>query len=658
MRFLWLTSLTEQELARFWTAQRRLANIRDLMCGIVGIVRNDGKPVDEQLLTRMCNAIRHRGPDDDGFYLNGSVGLGMRRLAIIDLKGGAQPIHNQDRSSWIVFNGEIYNYLELRAKLEKLGHTFYTNSDTEAIVHAYDQFGADCPKHLRGMFAFAIWNERTQELFLARDRIGKKPLLYAHVNGELIFGSEFSALLLHPDVSREVQPEALDYYLSFMCIPAPLTAYRAIRKLEPGHWLRWRNGQIESQRYWQPDFTKKVAIDEEEAGERTVEILREAVRVRLMSEVPLGAFLSGGIDSSSVVALMSQESSERVKTFSIGFEEQDFSELHHARRIAEHVGADHHEFIVRPDAVEVLPMLVEHYGEPYADSSAVPTYYVARETRKHVTVALNGDGGDESFAGYERYIAMGLTERYRRVPSFLRESVIKETVNMIPSSPMKRSRVKSAKRLLEVVSLPRVERYTHWMSVFNEQTKQPLYSDFFRQQTQDADATGLLAEWFKRANGIGVVDAMLLTDQMTYLPNDLLVKVDIATMAVSLEARSPFLDHHVIEFAASLPQNLKLRRLTSKYLLKKVLRKLLPSENLNRRKMGFGVPIGHWFRGKMQPFLREVVLSEKALRRGLFKPEAVRQLVELHTRGERDYSHQLWTLLMLELWFNRFIDSH
>jgi asparagine synthase (glutamine-hydrolysing) len=580
----------------------------------------------------------------------------MRRLAIIDLKSGAQPIHNQDRSSWIVFNGEIYNYLELREKLEKLGHTFYTNSDTEAIVHAYDQFGIDCPKHLRGMFAFAIWNERSQELFLARDRVGKKPLLYAEVNGQLIFASEFSALLLHPDVSRDIQPEALDYYLSFMCIPAPLTAYRAIRKLEPGHWLRWRKGQIELQRYWQPDFTKKVDLSEEEAGERTVEILRDAVRVRLMSEVPLGAFLSGGIDSSAVVALMSQESSERVKTFSIGFDEQDFSELHHARRIAEHVGADHHEFIVRPDALEVLPTLVEHYGEPYADSSAVPTYYVAKETRKHVTVALNGDGGDESFAGYERYIAMGLTEKYRRVPSFLRESVIKETVNLIPSSPTKRSRVRSAKRLLDAVALPRVDRYTRWVSVFNEQTKQPLYSDFFRAQTQAADATGVLAEWFKRANGIGVLDAMLLTDQMTYLPNDLLVKVDIATMAVSLEARSPFLDHHVIEFAASLPQDLKLRRLTSKYLLKKVLRKLLPSENLNRRKMGFGVPVGHWFRGKMQPFLREVLLSEKALRRGLFKPEAVRQLIELHTRGERDYSQQLWTLLMLELWFNRFID--
>ncbi len=626
------------------------------MCGIVGIVRNDGKPVDEELLARMNQAIRHRGPDEDGFYVNGSVGMAMRRLAIIDLKSGQQPIHNRDRSAWIVFNGEIYNYLELREKLEKLGHTFYTNSDTEAIVHAYDQFGPDCVKYLRGMFAFAIWNEKTQELFLARDRVGKKPLLYAEVNNQLIFGSEFSALLLHPDISREIEPEALDYYLSFMCIPAPLTAYRAIRKLEPGHWLRWRDGKSERQRYWQPDFTKKIKIDEEEAGERTLEILRDAVRVRLMSEVPLGAFLSGGIDSSAVVALMSQESSERVKTFSIGFEEQDFSELHHARRVAEHVGAEHHEFIVRPDAVEVLPTLVEHYGEPYADSSAVPTYYVAKETRKHVTVALNGDGGDESFAGYERYIAMGITEIYRRVPSLLRESVIRQAVNLLPTPATGRSKVKSAQRLLEVVSLPRAGRYMHWMTVFNERTKQPLYSDFFREQTQQANARGVLEEWFKYANGIGVVDALLLTDQMTYLPNDLLVKVDIATMAVSLEARSPFLDHHLIEFAASLPENLKARRLTTKYLLKKVLRKLLPSENLNRRKMGFGVPIGHWFRGQMQPFLREVVLSDKALRRGLFKPEAVRELVELHTRGERDHSHQLWTLLMLELWFNRFID--
>jgi asparagine synthase (glutamine-hydrolysing) len=626
------------------------------MCGIVGIVRSDKSDVDQALLARMCAAIRHRGPDEDGFYVNGAVGLGMRRLAIIDLKSGQQPIHNRDRTAWIVFNGEIYNYRELREQLEKLGHTFYTNSDTEAIVHAYDQYGADCPKHLRGMFAFAIWDERTEELFLARDRVGKKPLLYADVNGQFIFGSEFSALLLHPGISKEVDTEAINHYLSFMCVPAPLTAYRAIRKLEPGHSLRWRKGEIKIERYWQPDFSKKVDLSEQEAGERAIAILRDAVKVRLMSEVPLGAFLSGGIDSSAVVALMSEESSTPVKTFSIGFEEQDFSELHHARRVAEHVGADHHEFIVRPDALEVLPILVEHYGEPYADSSAIPTYYVARETRKYVTVALNGDGGDESFAGYERYAAMRLAERYRRIPAVLRETVMRQAIELMPSSPTKRSRIRDVKRFIEAASLPKVERYLRWVSTFDARAKQDLYSEEFARQTESASAANLLNPWFARANGSGIVDAALLTDIMTYLPNDLLVKVDIATMANSLEARSPFLDHHVMEFAASLPEKFKLRGLTTKYLLKKILKQLLPAENLDRRKMGFGIPIGHWFRGELQPFLRETLLREASLQRGLFKPEAVKQLVELHTRGERDYSHQLWTLLMLELWFQRFID--
>lgn len=626
------------------------------MCGIVGIVNGESKRVDEALLGRMCNAIRHRGPDDDGFYVNGAVGLGMRRLAIIDLVSGQQPIHNQNRTAWIVFNGEIYNYLELRAQLEDLGHTFYTNSDTEAIIHAYDQYGADCPKHLRGMFAFAIWDERTEELFLARDRVGKKPLLYAQLNGGLVFGSEFSALLLHPDISRDVDSEALHHYLSFMCVPAPLTAYRAIRKLEPGHSLRWRKGEIKLERYWQPDFSHKLDISEEEAGERALEILRDAVRVRLMSEVPLGAFLSGGIDSSAVVALMSEASSEPVKTFSIGFEEQDFSELHHARRIAEHVGADHHEFIVRPDAMEVLPLLVEHYGEPYADSSAIPTYYVARETRQHVTVALNGDGGDESFAGYERYAAMQLAERYHRLPASLRKLAIQPAIGLLPSSETSRSRIRDAKRFIQAASLPKRERYLRWVSVFDAAAKQDLYSADFQRETANVHPSEILDPWFAHANGSGIVDAALLTDIMTYLPNDLLVKVDIATMAVSLEARSPFLDHHVIEFAASLPEKFKLRGLTTKYLLKRVLKKLLPAENLERRKMGFGVPIGHWFRGQMQPFLRETLLSQKALGRRLFKPESVKQMIQLHTSGERDYAHQLWTLLMLELWFEQFID--
>ncbi|HVG29053.1 MAG TPA: asparagine synthase (glutamine-hydrolyzing) [Pyrinomonadaceae bacterium] len=629
------------------------------MCGIVGIVRRGGRTVDGGVLASMCDAIRHRGPDDDGFYLKDSVGLAMRRLSIIDLAGGKQPIANEDETAWIVFNGEIYNYLELRAKLEKLGHRFRTDSDTEAIVHAYEQYGADCPKHLRGMFAFAIWDERAGELFLARDRVGKKPLLYALAPaGDLVFGSEFRALLRHPQVGRDVDYEAIHHYLSFMCVPAPLTAFAAIRKLEPGHTLRYtREGEIKIERYWEPNFNRKEKWTEEEAGERAVGVLREAVRVRLMSEVPLGAFLSGGIDSSAVVALMSEESSAPVKTFSIGFEEQDFSELHHARRVAERVGADHHEFIVRPDAMEVLPTLVEHYGEPYADSSAIPTYYVSRETRRHVTVALNGDGGDECFAGYERYAAMQLAETYRRVPAPLREGLIRQLVELMPSSELRRSRVRDVKRFARAASLPAVERYLRWVSVFDSEAKDSLYADEFRARMRPHRAADFIAPWFARANGAGVVDAALLADTMTYLPNDLLVKVDIASMANSLEARSPFLDHHVIEFAASLPAGLKLRGRTTKYLLKKVLRKLVPVENLERRKQGFGVPIGHWFRGEMKGFLQETLLSEKHLRRGLFRPEAVRRLVADHVAGRADHSHRLWTLLMLELWFDRFIDS-
>jgi asparagine synthase (glutamine-hydrolysing) len=626
------------------------------MCGIVGIVHSGETHVDRDLVTRMCEAIRHRGPDEDGFYFKGGTGLGMRRLAIIDLKGGQQPIHNQDQSAWIVFNGEIYNYRELRKQLEDLGHKFYTDSDTEAIVHAYDQYGSDCPKHLRGMFAFAIWDEARQELFLARDRVGKKPLLYAQLNDQLVFGSEFSALLLHPDIGRDIDFAGLHYYLSFLCVPAPHTAYRAIRKLEPGHWLRWRKGQIEIERYWQPDFSRKTNLTEEEAGERAVEILRDAVRVRLMSEVPLGAFLSGGIDSSAVVALMSQESSEPVKTFSIGFEEQDFSELHHARRVAQHVGADHHEFIVRPDAMEVLPTLIEHYGEPYADSSAIPTYYVSRETRRYVTVALNGDGGDECFAGYERYVAMNLAEKYHRLPGLFRKGVIENAMRLLPASERRGDPVARAQRFARAASLPKVQRYLRWVSVFDEAAKTDLYSRAFREETRTLNEASILEPWFAKANGSGIVDALLLTDTMTYLPNDLLVKVDIASMAVSLEARSPFLDHHLIEFAASLPEKMKLRGLTTKYLLKNVLKKILPSENLTRRKMGFGVPIGHWFRGSMRGFLQETLLSEKSLARDLFNRASVKRMVEEHVNGRKNYEHQLWTLLMLELWFQRFID--
>ena len=627
------------------------------MCGITGIVRRDGAPVDRDLLAKMNAAIHHRGPDEDGFYLSDGVGLAMRRLAIIDLKSGQQPIHNADKTRWIVFNGEIYNYRELRKELEGRGHRFYTDSDTEAIVHAYDEYGVDCPKYLRGMFAFAIWDERDKSLFLARDRVGKKPLLYAQAGGDFIFGSEFMALLEHPQLSRDVNYEAIHHYLSFICVPAPLTAFRSISKLEPGHWLLWKNGEIKLERYWQIDFSKKIAISEAEAGERVVELLREAVRIRLMSEVPLGAFLSGGIDSSAVVALMAQESSEKVKTFSVGFEEQDFSELHHARRVAEHVGTEHYEFIVKPDAMEILPTLVEHYGEPYADSSAIPSYYVSRETRKHVTVALNGDGGDECFAGYQRYAAMNLAQRYvKLLPAAIRNNVIRNVSNALPQAQSRKNPVRKAQRFLRAASLSPVQRYLMWISAFDEQAKLNLYSADFRHTTASFSTIGFIEPWFAKANGAGIVDASLLTDTMTYLPNDLLVKMDIASMAVSLEARSPFLDHHLMEFAATLPEHLKLRGMTTKYLLKQVLKKFVPEENLTRAKMGFGVPIGHWFRGRLQTFLRETLLSEKALSRGLFDREQVRRIIDQHVERKDDHALRLWSLLMLELWFERFID--
>ncbi|MBP6004834.1 MAG: asparagine synthase (glutamine-hydrolyzing) [Pyrinomonadaceae bacterium] len=627
------------------------------MCGIVGFVNNGGRAAEREVLEAMNRAIIHRGPDEDGYYLHENVALAMRRLSIIDLASGKQPIHNADRTKWIVFNGEIYNYRELREGLEARGHTFYTRSDTEAIIHLYDEYGEGCLEHLRGMFAFAIWDETDRSLFAARDRVGKKPLLYAHqANGDLIFGSEFQAVLKHPSVTREVDYGAIDSYLSYLCVPAPETAFKQIRKLEPGHWLRWKDDRVETRRYWLPDFSKKIRITEAEAIDETTRLLRESTSLRMISEVPLGAFLSGGVDSSIVVALMAQESASPVKTFSIGFEEQDFSELKYARRVAAHVGAEYNEFIVRPDAMEVLPTLVDHYGEPYADSSAVPTYYVAKETRQHVTVALNGDGGDESFAGYERYMAMEVAELYKRIPRFLRSSLIEGPINLLPTSEIKKTRIRDVQRFLISANESRKDRYARWMSAVKPAAKPALYTQEMNARVNGHDAAAVLNDWFDRAQDLGLLDATLLTDQMTYLPNDLLVKVDIATMANSLEARSPFLDHKVIEFAASLPESLKMNRFRPKYLLKKVAARLVPPEVVYRRKMGFGVPIGHWFRGEMKDFVRDVLLSPASLNRGIFKPETVEMYIDQHIRGEVDHATPIWTLLMLELWFQRFID--
>jgi asparagine synthase (glutamine-hydrolysing) len=627
------------------------------MCGIVGFVNAGKSAVELNILENMNSAIIHRGPDQDGFFVKDYVGLAMRRLSIIDLASGKQPIHSQDKSKWIVFNGEIYNYQELRKNLEEKGIVFYTNSDTEAIVNLYQLYRADCVQHLRGMFAFAIWDESEQSLFIARDRVGKKPLLYSQQpNGDLIFGSEIQALLKHPNISREVNYEAIDLYLSYLCVPAPHTAFKQIRKLEPAHWLLWKNGEIKTQRYWLPDFSNKIKISEEDAIEETTRILRESVKLRMISEVPLGAFLSGGVDSSLIVALMAEQSSTPVKTFSIGFEEEDYSEQKYARRVAEHIGAEHHEFMVRPNALEVLPTIIKHYGEPFSDTSATPTYYVAKETRKYVTVALNGDGGDESFVGYERYAAMRIAERYHKLPQFLRTKFIEKILPLIPTSELKRSRLRDMKRFLRVASQPKIERYSNWITGFGNNLKADFYTDEFKKTVNQSNAIDIISPWFNQQKGIGITDEVMFVDILTYLPNDLLVKVDIASMAVSLEARSPFLDHKLIEFAASLPDNLKMKGLTTKSLLKKIAAKFVPADVIYRPKRGFGMPVNHWFRGDLSEYLQDTLLSEKSFKRNIFKPHILTNFVNEHIKGERDHGANLWTLFMLELWFQEFVD--
>ena len=604
----------------------------------------------------MNDCIIHRGPDEEGLWVRGPVGLAMRRLAIIDLKCGQQPLCNEDETVWIVFNGEIYNFPELRTELEAKGHHFRTHSDTETIVHAFEEWGEDCPKHLRGMFAFAIYDLKTQTLFLARDRVGKKPLLYTQANGQFLFASEFAALLCCPGVSRQPNLRAIEHFLTTSCIPAPLTGFEGIHKLPPAHSMTVKNGEISIKRYWslEPFFepSRKLKISEADATQELLHRLEEAVRIRLMSEVPLGAFLSGGIDSSAIVAIMSRLSSSPVKTFSIGFGESDYSEVEHARRVAERYGTDHTEIIVEPDALEILPLLVRHYGEPYADSSAVPTFYVAQATRKHVTVALNGDGGDEVFGGYERYRAMQMTGK---VPDPLLRLGAK-TASLIPASNDFRSKRARARRLLEAASLPTAQRYLRWVSAFNFAQRDALFTPEFKQATGFPNVIHPVERWMGESAGLDTLDRCLLTDTMTYLPDDLLVKVDITTMANSLEARSPFLDHPLMEWAATLPPGLKIQGDSTKHILRRALAQLVPIENMARPKMGFGMPVGRWFQGPLKELLCDTLLGERANARGYFRPEAVQTLVQDHLSDKADHTHRLWALLMLELWHHEFVD--
>jgi len=635
------------------------------MCGITGGVWTDpAKALEAVTLERMTDALRHRGPDDAGRYVSEfrirppyeplpGVALGFRRLSIIDVAGGHQPMANEDQSVWVVFNGEIYNFETLRRRLEGAGHTFRTRCDTETIVHLYEDEGLDAFRHLNGMFAIAVWDANQRRLCLARDRIGQKPLVYRHETGRLLFASELKSLLQVSGVPRDVDPAAVDEYLTYQYIPHPNTIFRGIRKLPPGHLAVYQDDRLEVRPYWQPNWGFERNITEAVASEQLRELLDSSVRMRMRSDVPLGAFLSGGVDSSLIVALMQEHSPQPVKTYSIGFPVKEYDETAFARQVAAHLGTDHHEFEVTPDAVEILPELAWSYDEPFADSSAVPTWYVSRMTREQVTVALSGDGGDELFAGYPRYRAVWLSSRLDGFDA-LRRVLAAPGWQRLPGSRQK-SVLRRFKRFSEFLGKSPPRRYVEWIAIFNEKRRAAIYSDAFLDRL-DSDPFEFLGRAWSLAAGRDPVTAASLADVTTYLPCDLMTKVDIASMANSLEVRQPFLDYRLVEFAASLPVALKFRWGRGKRLLRRAFGKRLPADIWRRKKMGFGVPIDHWFRHELREMTHDVLLDATARSRAYFRPEAIADLVAQHESGRSDQAYRLWALLVFELWLRRWCD--
>jgi len=631
------------------------------MCAICGIVNKKDR-VDEKLLRKMTDIMDYRGPDESGFLLTETVGLGHRRLKIIDLLTGRQPFSNEDNTVFLICNGEVYNFKELRKPLEEKGHRFKSNSDNEVILHLYEEKGVDCLNELRGMFAFAIWDERSKKLFLARDRIGKKPLVYCEIPEGIIFASEIKSLLLHPSVKKEIDPFALDLFLTYQAVPAPYTIFKGIRKIPSAHYLIWDEGEIKDiVRYWDMDLTDKIRQKSEyEYTELLWSKLVEATKIRMIADVPLGAFLSGGIDSSTVVGIMSSLSRTPVKTFSIGFDRKDFDELKYAKIVADRFSTEHHEFIVKPDIIEVLPQLVWHYNEPFGDSSMVPTYYVARETKKYVTVALNGDGGDENLAGYTRYWQMLLMKKIHYGMNITPHSIKKwimdallEGYQKYPDSTFFRiwKWMDDAERYGDAYA------YGRRLTSFSPEYKNEIYSDLFKAELKNTDAFSPIKHLWDKSGPVHLLEKMIYTDFHLYLADVLTVKMDIASMSNSLETRSPFLDHKFVETIASFPAELKLKRWTPKYILKKKLQGFLPEEILQREKMGFGLPIGEWFRNDLKDYLSSYLLSDSFGNRGFFKSEAVKDMVEQHIYGGKNHTSRLWNLLVFEIWYRIFIEG-
>jgi asparagine synthase (glutamine-hydrolysing) len=627
------------------------------VCGLAGIFDSrGGGEIDRALLARMTDSLIHRGPDDSGYHLAPGLGLGHRRLSIIDLQGGHQPQFNEDRSVAVVYNGEIYNYRELTAELTRRGHVFRSQSDTEVIVHGWEEWGAGCVEKFRGMFAFALWDQSQETLFLARDRLGIKPLYYAVLaDGRLIFGSELKALLRHPDLPREIDPEAVEDYFAYGYVPDPKTIYRGVAKLAPGSWLTWRRGQGQPdlQSYWEPRFEQQADPSAAEAGEQLVDLLRQAIELRMVADVPLGAFLSGGVDSSSVVALMAGLSDRPISTCAIGFDRQDYDETDYAAEVAAACGSDHHVSQVAADAYDLVDRMAEIYDEPFADSSAIPTYRLSGLARERVTVALSGDGGDEVFAGYRRYRWQHYEELVRgRLPARLRGALFGSLGRLYPKLDWA-PRPLRAKATFQALARDSAGGYFHSLAVVPDGQRQGLYSPAMSQGLQGYHAQEVVRRHMTGTDGGHHLDRAQLTDLKTYLPGDILTKVDRASMAHSLEVRVPFLDHKLVEWAAGLPPDLRLRGGAGKYILKKAMEPRLPRRILEREKMGFSVPLAHWLRGPLRHEVRQSLTGARLRETEIFHMDAVTKLLDQHQSGTRDHSAALWALVMFEAFLRK-----
>ena len=632
------------------------------MCGITGWSNLDSHtpPPDgaRELLHAMCERMVHRGPDSEGAFVTSGVALGMRRLAIIDLVTGEQPVFNEDRSVAVVLNGEIYNYRELRAKLEKRGHTFRSASDTEVLPHLYEEYGDGMMSELNGMFAFALWDSRRRRLLIARDRFGEKPLYWGVFDNTLLFASEPKVLLAHPSVKPALNLQALRQYLSFDYVPAPLSIYEGINKLPAAHKLTLEDGRVEVERYWQLSYkTAEPVPSEDEAAEHLRELLADAVRMRLVSDVPLGVLLSGGVDSSSIAALAVAASHEAVKTFSISFAESSFDESAYARSVAKFLGTDHHEERLSANlAANLVSEIGAWMDEPFSDPSLVPTYLLSRFTRKHVTVALGGDGGDELFAGYPMYAGLRWAEIYKRVPQGIRTSVIEPLVRLLPVKTKNLSFDYKAMRFVTGAKYDTVARHHVWFGSFTPEEQTELLTHEAL-AASDGDIYGQARQIAEECDNEDLVTRMQSVDTRLYLAEDILTKVDRASMAVSLEVRAPFLDPRVAEFAASLPCNYKLRGHRSKYILKKAVKEMLPPFVTRRGKKGFGVPVAEWLKEKLRPLARDLLSPERVRLAGVFNANYVARLQDEHERGIANHRKLLWTLLMFELWHESFVET-